>query len=184
MNQRDAQKAATRLALTEAAVDLFGSKGFDETRVEDIAAAVGVTSRTFFLHFRSKEDAAFPDHDERVAALDAVLAEVAGTADDLMPTLRALIVDGIRETTGSRVRANRRRLFHQIDALRARDVLGDLDYEDVIARHLAVRGRTDFDARRIAVEVMGIARAALTTWVDDPHFDPAAAATEALEHIE
>lgn len=182
MNQREARKQATRLALAEAAVDLFSSKGFEETRVEDIAAAAGVTSRTFFLHFPSKEEAAFPDHAERVEALASVLAE-ADPDRDSMPLLRSLVVAGVRDATTSRIRANRRRLFHHIDALRSRDVLGDLDYEDVIADHLAARGRTPFDARRIAVCTMGVARAALTVWVDDRSFDPVAATERALEDI-
>lgn len=186
-NRRDAQKVATRTALSAAAIDLFTTKGFDETRVEDIAAAAGVTSRTFFLHFPSKEAAAFPDHDERVAALDEALAT--DTSDDPLPLLRELIVLGISATAGSRIRAKRYRLFNEIEALRHRDVLGDLDYERVIVDHLVARSpeptaAAEFRARRLAVAIMGIARSALTTWAHDPTFDPAEAATTALEELQ
>lgn len=183
MNQRDARKLATRTSLAEAAIDLFATRGFDETRVEDIAAAAGVSARTFFLHFPSKEDAAFPDHDERVAALAEALAADEPDGDP-MPLVRAAVALAVRDVVGSRVRASRQRLFHDIDALRSRDVLGDLDYEEVIVAHLVGRGRTEFAARAAAVSVVGIARAALTTWVHDPSFDPVAAATDALERVE
>lgn len=185
-NQRDAQKLATRQALSNAAIELFTTKGFDETRVEDIAADVGVTSRTFFLHFPSKEAAAFPDHDELVEALAATLA--ADDAEDPLPLLRSLIVLGVRETAGSRTRAKRYRLFNEIDALRHRDILGDLDYEQVIVDHLLERfgarsAEVEFHARNIAVSVMGIARSALTTWSHDRSFDPVDATERALEHV-
>lgn len=186
VNQRDAQKLATRTSLSNAAIELFTTKGFDETRVEDIAAAVGVTARTFFLHFPSKEAAAFPDHNELVDALAATLA--ADNADDPMPLLRSLIALGVSATAGSRTRAKRYRLFNEIDALRHRDILGDLDYEHVIVAHLMRRfgdssPATEFRARAIAVAVMGIARSALTTWSHDPTFDPSVAAEQALESI-
>jgi AcrR family transcriptional regulator len=54
--QRDRQKAATREALRSAAMRLFAERGFRDTTTDDIAAAVGVTRRTFFLHFTSKDE--------------------------------------------------------------------------------------------------------------------------------
>lgn len=181
MNQRDAQKLATRRALSAAAIELFSSQGYDETRVEDIAAAAGVSPRTFFLHFPSKDAAAFPDHDERVAALAAALT--ANDADDPLPFLREQILLGVRQVSGSRIRAKRYPLLARIPALRDRDVLADLDYEAVIVAHLVERGRSVFNARRIASSCMGIARAALATWADDASFDPDAAAGDALERL-
>ncbi len=45
-----------RDAIWTAAIDLFGKKGFDETTVDDIVAAAGVSQRTFFRYFASKSD--------------------------------------------------------------------------------------------------------------------------------
>jgi TetR/AcrR family transcriptional regulator len=42
-------------AILEAATRLFGEKGYEATHTLDIAAAAGVTERTLFRYFRSKE---------------------------------------------------------------------------------------------------------------------------------
>ena len=47
---------AIRTELTAVAVRLFTEHGFAETTARDIAQAVGVSERTFFRYFTSKED--------------------------------------------------------------------------------------------------------------------------------
>lgn len=45
-----------RDAIWDGAVNLFSEKGFDETTVDDIAQASGVSRRSFFRYFSSKND--------------------------------------------------------------------------------------------------------------------------------
>jgi AcrR family transcriptional regulator len=56
---RDIGKAQTRRALFEAALTLFAENGYDNTTAEAIAASVGVSTRTFFRHFATKESVIF-----------------------------------------------------------------------------------------------------------------------------
>lgn len=53
--RREANKAATRAAILEAARRLFADQGFEGTSVREIAAAAGVTERTFYRYFEGKE---------------------------------------------------------------------------------------------------------------------------------
>lgn len=63
---RERKKQRTRNALIAAAVRLFEEQGYDQTTVAQIAAAAEVTTRTFFLHFPSKEDVLFANSEIRI----------------------------------------------------------------------------------------------------------------------
>ena len=52
---RAAQKEARPREILEAAFDEFLARGFSATRIEDIAARVGVTKGTIYVYFESKE---------------------------------------------------------------------------------------------------------------------------------
>jgi AcrR family transcriptional regulator len=54
--RREANKQATRTALTEAADRLFAEHGYEATTVAQIAQAARVGERTFYRYFGSKED--------------------------------------------------------------------------------------------------------------------------------
>jgi len=56
MGQREENKAHTRRNLADAAVRLFTAHGFDKVTMAQVAAAAGVSRRTAFRYFETKED--------------------------------------------------------------------------------------------------------------------------------
>jgi AcrR family transcriptional regulator len=50
------KRQLVRDELTEAALQLLAFQGFEETTIDQMAAAAGVSRRTFFRYFQSKED--------------------------------------------------------------------------------------------------------------------------------
>ena len=75
MGLRERKKLRTRRAIASAALRLFDERGFEETTISDIAAAADVSPRTFFSYFPSKDAVVFAELDERLADIDARLAE-------------------------------------------------------------------------------------------------------------
>ena len=61
--------------MIEAAYELFDDKGFDNTTVDEIARAAGVSRRTFFRYFGTKEAVCFPRSAERIAGFRALLKD-------------------------------------------------------------------------------------------------------------
>jgi AcrR family transcriptional regulator len=56
---RERTRRAVRAELADIALGLFAERGFDQTTVDEIAGAAGLTKRSFFRYFPAKEDAVF-----------------------------------------------------------------------------------------------------------------------------
>ena len=56
MSLHERKRQLVRDELTEAALKLLAFQGFEETTIDQMAAAAGVSRRTFFRYFQSKED--------------------------------------------------------------------------------------------------------------------------------
>lgn len=93
---RERKKARTREAIIDAALNLFERNGYDNTTIEDIAAAAEVSPRTFFRYFESK--------------LDLIMTRTDSHADDFGPLLAdrpagESLLDALREVLLSQLDA-------------------------------------------------------------------------------
>ncbi len=74
-NLKARKQHAVRGAIWEVATNLFAEKSFDETTVDDIAQAAGISPRSFFRYFASKGDlmayALVSFGDQLIAAIEA-----------------------------------------------------------------------------------------------------------------
>lgn len=159
------------------ALRLFETQGFDNTTVEEIAAAAEVAPRTFFRYFPTKVDVLFADHPDQIALLRQTLA----TRSPDEP-----IIDAVRRATLERISKvvadpspflTRSRLAASIPAAHARSRYLDSEFENVIAEAVAADRQTDpatdLQARVIARAAWSAVCAAREIWLaSDAKRDP------------
>lgn len=102
---RERKKVETWTAIHEAAASLAQQRGLEHATVEAIAESAGVSPRTFFNYFQSKEDAVLGLHEP---VLDAAEAAKLGGAQDFLEQVTLLLVavarSSIRDTDNARRR--------------------------------------------------------------------------------
>ncbi|WP_132992092.1 mycofactocin system transcriptional regulator [Gordonia zhaorongruii] len=166
--------ATTRGQLSSIAIDLFTTHGFDETSVDDIAAAAGIARRTLFRYYPSKNSLAWGEFDDHLQGLRSLLAD---TPDDvpLGESLRNALVR-FNEVPDDIVEQHRGRmsLLLTVPALQAHSMLMYADWRQVIAEHCAQRLNTepgDHLPQTIAWITLGTALAAYDQWLKAPGSD-------------
>jgi len=162
-------RAQVRRDLVAAAVRLFRTRGYEDTTVDDIAAAAGVGRRTFFRYFPSKEDAISPDHEVGLARI----AEVFAAAHPAEPAAALVLRAG--ETVfdlyadDPELSVARFRLTHEVPALRDRESARVDHYRRLFTRQLRERfaGEPDGDLRAavIGASVVAAHNLALRAWL-------------------
>jgi AcrR family transcriptional regulator len=78
----------TKARIRAAANELFLSKGVDDTTVDAIVAAAGVSKGTFYLHFERKEDLLLEYGSKRLRRVKEMLPELIGR-----PTFRQALLE-------------------------------------------------------------------------------------------
>lgn len=56
---RHSQQLHARMLIAGSAIDIFRKQGYDSTSMEDVATEAGVSRRTLYRYFKSKEDLVF-----------------------------------------------------------------------------------------------------------------------------
>jgi AcrR family transcriptional regulator len=80
---RERKKRETRQHISDVATGLFLERGFDEVRVADIAAAAGVSEKTVYNYFETKEALLLDREDEMQRSLRTALGPEASTSSPI-----------------------------------------------------------------------------------------------------
>ncbi|MFF4903947.1 TetR family transcriptional regulator [Streptomyces sp. NPDC001260] len=161
---RERKKQRTRDALLRAAVELFTTRGYDRTTVDDIAEAVDVSQRTFFRYYAGKEEAALALQELVVARfVEAVRERPADEAP--MEALKRAVLEGwqtlnevIEAVVPVELYLRMYRVIESTPVLLAAHLRRNMEIEEAMARVLAEREGLDVDADprpRLAVAVFG-----------------------------
>jgi len=166
---RERKKQQTRDQLIAAAFELFEKHGFDKVSAAEIAAAVGVSERTFFRYFPSKEDVVFPDFDESRHDLDAVLSNLPAELS-LVEGLRECLQEMSHGYEDSReLHLKRARLAVTTPSLQTHFLLREQEviesFANAVAKRLGLDMATDMRPELTAAVVVAVFRVVLGLWI-------------------
>lgn len=154
------------------AIRLFVEVGYDETAVNDVAEAAGVSAMTVYRHFATKEDLVlYDEYDPLTAAAilarpgDEPLVRRIGRA--LVDTAAAADVSG--DPAAKALLLDRLRLMISTPALRARHLDSQYATQSAIVDALcgpAGDPELEFSVRAASGAVLGAVHVALTRWAE------------------
>jgi len=163
---RERKKQKTKVAIQRAALRLFKRQGYEETTVEQIAAAADISESTFFNYFPSKEDVVI--YDEYDPQIFAALATgkhdepLAKSIEKLIGTLGGLFEadhDAIYERAKLSLEVPELRAHAWEELEKARDQMGS-----IIATRTG-RPASDLRVRVVSMALVGAAFEAAMEWV-------------------
>ncbi|MET9342850.1 TetR family transcriptional regulator [Nonomuraea sp. NPDC003804] len=172
MGLRERKKEKTRLAIIDAAVDLFLEQGYEATTVEQIAGAVEISARTFFRYFTSKEHVVLWFHDHSEGIVSEALACRPGDEPPFVSLLQALRVM-LHEFTGATSEdtarfLKMRQLMQANPALAGKSVARGVETERRLAVEIARRQGRDAETDQLPHLVVAYAMATVRVGFECP----------------
>jgi len=143
----------TRDAILDATDRLLASRGFRGVTMDDVAREAGVSRRTVYMYFPSKEDVGLSSIDRVVENAQRYLRELAAEQGDPAVVLRNMLLG---------------RVLFRVDSIREyRQSLDEL-FEAVRPSYMMQRRRQHGREAEIFAAVLGRGRAEGRFFVDDP----------------
>jgi AcrR family transcriptional regulator len=157
----------SRDRLAQAALALYGERGFDNTTVAEIAERAGLTERTFFRHFADKREVLF---DGSGLLQEALVDAVAGAPDPLVPIDAAAAgleaIAGLLQGHRGRDYARQRQaIIAASPELRERELIKLASLAELLADALRQRGVEEPDASLTAEVAIAVFRTAFERWI-------------------
>jgi len=180
------RRSTSRAELERIALDLFATKGFDETTVDDIAAAAGIGRRTFFRYHPSKNDLVWGEFDTALERLRRWLDDCP-PEQPLMDAVQQAVL-AFNRLDPAEVPWHRRRmqLILRTPTLQAHSTLMYARWRAVIAEFVARRVGapvTDMVPQLVAYVTLGAAVAAYDQWLRREDADLAGLLDEAMAEL-
>jgi AcrR family transcriptional regulator len=180
-------RPSARDRLAEAAFDLFGERGYEQTSIDDITERAGLGRTTFFRHYRSKEDVIFPDHDRLLEQIGERLRNSSdGTAlvavsDAVRLVLRHYVAEGD-------LARRRYAITSAVPALRDREIASVARYQRLFREFIAGWMGDPGEPASLRAELMAAAVVAahnhvLRRWLRGESPDPVAEVDQALGQV-
>lgn len=172
---REAKRRVVREALSEAARRLVLERGLDEVTVDDIAAEIGVSTRTFFNYFPTKDDAIVGAEPAQIDHYVRALRE--RPADEsAAEALHAVIFSEVGVDSLPFQWEQHHELVHRHPALMPRYLASLTELEmllsEALAERIGVDPTLDPRPRALLASAVGVLRATAAWWLDSDRSEP------------
>jgi AcrR family transcriptional regulator len=172
-----------RAEMAATAMELFLAQGFDQTTIDQLAAVAGISRRSFFRYFPTKEDVVLGFMGDIGESLIAALA-ARPPGEAVWESLRRACDPALARYAGEPERVLAlHSLFERTPSLRAREAEKHLRWQAGLTAELARRLRVDpADDLRPAVlagATMAALKAAIDAWAAHPERGTPASALDA-----
>jgi mycofactocin system transcriptional regulator len=154
--------------ISDVAIDLFVTRGFEEVSVDDVAVAAGIARRTLFRYYPSKNALPWGDFDAHLEYMRSLLAGL----DPSVPIRTALrtALLAFNEFDDPERHRQRMRLILETEALQAYSMTMYAGWRAVVAAFVAGRmsvAENELVPQAVAWTTLGAALAAYGRWLED-----------------
>lgn len=165
----DRQREAVRDEITQTAIDLFLRQGFEATTIDQILELVGVSRRSFFRYFGTKEDVVLGNLVSRGASIAEALSH-RPAEEEPWDAIRAAFHEAQEMSAfGRRETLALGRMLFDTPSLLARHLEKRLRWQELfvplIAARLPAEGDRDLQAHAIVTSALSCLDAASRAWV-------------------
>jgi AcrR family transcriptional regulator len=153
--------------LEQAALALYGERGFEQTTVAEIAARAGLTERTFFRHFADKREVLFAGAGSLQDLLVSTLASTPDSAAPIDAIAAALEAAGTLLQERREYARQRQSIIAANAELQERELIKLASLSAALADTLRRRGVRDPAASLTAEAGIAVFRIAFELWINE-----------------
>jgi len=157
----------SRSRLEQAALALYGERGFENTTVAEIAARAGLTERTFFRYFADKREVLFWGAGALQELLVSAVASAPDSASPIDAVAAALEAAGTLLQERREFARQRQSVIAANTELQERELIKLASLSAALAGTLRQRGVSDTAASLTAEAGIAVFKIAFERWVDD-----------------
>ena len=166
---RERTRLAVRAEISDTAIRLFLEHGFDNTSVEQIAAVVGISSRSFFRYFKTKEEVVLGNLAAAGVRLQHALEDRPSEEEPWVALRSAfdVMIDGLGDNADESRRIPR--MLVETPSLRARHLEKQLQWQELLVPNIEQRlpapdHLPDARAHSLVAAALSCLDAAIAAW--------------------
>ena len=157
----------SRSRLEQAAMALYGERGYEDTTVVQIAERAGLTERTFFRHFGDKREVLFSGAAALQDLLVSAVADAPPSATPLEAVTEALEAVGPMFEERREFAPKRQTIIMSSVELRERELIKLASLSVALAEALRSRGVADPIAGLTGEVAIAVFKVAFDRWVEE-----------------